>query len=467
MSQLPKFFGTAGARGIFPSKINPELMVKVGKAVTQFFGRSAFSIGYDARTTSRALGLALMSGVLSSGSSVVDIGLTPIGVLAWSVKKYRLGGGIYITASHNPPQYNGFKIYGKNGDEVTSSDEEILEEVIEKSTYADWSSVGSYSTLNPIDEYIHDLRSLLSSSVHRYKPKIILDTANGPTVLAAPKVLVDIGASVLVTNGNIDGRFPGRYPEPRPDVLEPLHPVLTASGYDALFAFDGDGDRLAVLTPTRGFVKQDRLIALLASRILMDRKGIVIVSVDCGNAVRRVVESLGGNLVLYKLGKIHEAFHVYGNAVMAAEPWKFIDPRWGLWIDGIYQAAYLTKLMIEEGRSLDQILREIPDFPQARYSIVVPEELKIEVFKELAETMKSLYSEKAVLTEIDGLRIDFEDSSWILVRASGTEPKIRLYAEATSTDKLKQLVDTVLNLLLKTLKTRCIEPLSIEKSFLS
>ncbi|MCS7098739.1 MAG: hypothetical protein RMH84_05670 [Sulfolobales archaeon] len=467
MSQLPKFFGTAGARGVFPSKINPELLVRVGKAVTHFFGRSVFSVGHDARTTSRALSLALMSGILSSGSSVVDIGLVPIGMLPWSVRKYRLSGGIYITASHNPPQYSGFKIFKKDGSEITSSEEEVFEEAMEKSTYADWSSVGSYTALNPIDEYVSDLKSSLGSPTPRYRPKIVLDTSNGPTVLAAPRVLVDMGASVLVTNGNIDGRFPGRYPEPRPDVLEPFRPVLAATGYDALFAFDGDGDRLAVLTPKYGFVKQDRLIALLASRVLMDRKGVVVISVDCGSAVRKIVESLGGGIVFYKLGKIHEAFQTHSNVVMAAEPWKFIDPRWGLWIDGIYQAAYIAKLMMEEGRSLDSILQEVPDFPQARYSVAVPEEMKIDVFRELAETMRSAYSEKAVITDIDGLRMDFEDSSWVLVRPSGTEPKIRLYAEAVSVERLRYLVDTTLSLLLKLLKARGAEPPAIERSFLA
>jgi len=463
---LPKLFGTSGVRGVFPERMNPELMVRVGRAIAQYFNRSPFSVGHDARTSSKALSFALISSLISSGASVVDLGLTPIGVLAWSIKRFNLGGGIYVTASHNPPQYNGFKVFKKGGVEVTTIDEVGIEEALDRAGYATWSEVGSYSNFSPIEDYINELESLLSVPYVKYKPRVVLDTANGPTVLVAPKVLTDIGASTLVINGNIDGRFPSRYPEPRPDVLEPLFPVLSAVGCDALFAFDGDGDRLSVVTPSRGFIKQDRVIALFAHRILSERKGVVVASVDCGNAVRRVVENSGGKLVLYKLGKTHEGFLKYGNTVLAAEPWKVIDPRWGLWIDGVYQAAYLTKLMMEEGKSMEQILNYIPDFPQARVSIVVPENLKTDIYWEVAEAMKSRHSEKAEITEIDGLRIDFEDSSWILIRPSGTEPKIRLYAEAMDLEGLKSLVDSVLSLLLRSLSARGVEPQSIERSIL-
>ncbi len=463
---MPRLFGTSGVRGVFPGRVNPELMTRVGRALASYFGRTSFSVGHDARTSSKALSFALVSGLLSSGSPVVDVGLVPIGALAWSVKKLGLGAGVYVTASHNPPQYNGFKVFRRGGVEVTTVDEVGIEEALESSSYAGWREVGAYDTLNPIDEYVSELTSLLIPESSRYRPRVILDTANGPAVLAAPRVVVDVGAYALVVNGNIDGRFPGRYPEPRPDVLEPLRPLVSTLGCDALFAFDGDGDRLSVVTPGRGFVKQDRVIALFARYALMERRGTVVVSVDCGNAVRRVVEEYGGKLALYRLGKTHEGFLKHGDAVLAAEPWKVIDPRWGLWSDGVYQAAYLTKLMIEEGRSLDKILLEIPDLPQARCSVEVPEELKLELFGELVETMKSLYSERATITEIDGLRLDFEDSSWILVRASGTEPKIRIYAEAAGFERLSLLVDTAMGTITKSLKTRGAKPVSVEKSLL-
>ncbi len=463
---MPRLFGTSGVRGVFPERVNPDLMTRIGRALAHYFGRSALSVGRDARTSSRALGLALASGLLSSGSSVVDVGLVPIGVLAWSVRRFKLRGGVYVTASHNPPPYNGFKVFREGGIEIAGVDEVGIEEALERSSYASWSEVGAYSTLDPVDEYVSELASLLSPGSARHKPRVVLDTANGPAVLTAPRVLTDLGTPAVVVNGNIDGRFPGRCPEPRPDVLEPLRPLLPALGCEVLFAFDGDGDRLSVVTAGRGFVKQDRVIALFARYALAERRGTVVVSVDCGSAVKRVVEEAGGKLVFHRLGKTHEGFLKYGDTVLTAEPWKVIDPRWGFWSDGAYQAAYLTKLMMEEGRSLDQMLQEVPDLPQARCSLEVPEDLKLEVFGELVESLRSLYSEKASLTEIDGLRLDFEDSSWILVRASGTEPKIRVYAEAGSFERLSSLVDTAMGVVVRSLKARGAKPLAVERSLL-
>lgn len=464
---MTRLFGTSGVRGVFPDKVNPELMVKAGTAVTQYFGKGSYGVGHDSRTTSKALSLALASGIIASGSSVVDVGLVPIGVFAWAIRYLRLRGGIYVTASHNPPQYNGFKIFKEGGIEITSNDEAGLEEAISRVTYVSWTDVGHYARADVIDEYVRNLEDFLQISLVRYRPKVILDTANGPVTIVAPRIMTDMKLPNIVINGNIDGRFPGRHPEPRPDVLEPLVPLLRASGYDVMFAFDGDGDRVSVVTPRQGFIKQDRIIALFAFHVLKDRKGTIVASVDCGNSVRKVVEDMGGKLVFYKLGKIHEGLLKYGNVVLAAEPWKVIDPRWGLWIDAVYQATYLVKLMVEEGKNMDQLLSDIPNYPQARYSVTVPEELKNDIFRDICEFLKAGAPEGAEIMEIDGIRINYEDGSWILVRPSGTEPKIRLYTEAPTPSKLRHIVDEFLKLVENSLATRGVKPGPVEGSILS
>jgi len=463
---MARLFGTSGVRGVFPEKVNPELMVGAGKAVAQYFGKGSYGVGHDARTTSKALCLALASGIMSSGSSVVDVGLVPIGVFAWSVRHLKLRGGVYVTASHNPPQYNGFKVFKEGGVEVTSEDEAGLEVAISRATYAGWADVGGYVKVEVVDDYVRSLEGFLQISSVRFRPRIVLDTANGPVSAVAPRVMTDMKIPNIVINGSIDGRFPGRHPEPRPDVLEPLVPLLRASGYDVMFAFDGDGDRLSIVTPRQGFVKQDRVIALFALHVLKDRKGTVVVSVDCGNSVKKVVEGMGGRLVLHKLGKTHEGLLRYGNVVLAAEPWKVIDPRWGPWIDAVYQAVYIAKLMMEEGKDMDQLLLDVPNYPQARYSVTVPEELKTDVFSDICSALKAKAPEGAEITEIDGTRVDYEDGSWILVRASGTEPKIRLYAESPELSRLKQIVDEFLGMVTRSLAARGAKPESVEGSLL-
>lgn len=460
---MPRLFGTSGIRGVFPGSVNPELALRLARALANYFGYGTCALGRDARLPSRPISLALASGLTASGCSVADLGLVHLAVVPWAVKRFKLGFGVYVTASHNPPQYCGAKVFREGGVETTVEDEASIESLLDRASYTSWDGVGSYSELNLLEQYVEDLEPLVRPQSVRRAPKLVVDVAHGPTALVAPRVLVDIGARTLVVNGDVDGRFPSRYPEPRPDVLEPYLPLLRSLDYDALLAFDGDGDRLAVVT-RRGFVKQDRVIALFTRYALQDRRGTVVVSVDCGSAVKEVVEAAGGRLVYYKLGKTHEGLLKYGDVVVAAEPWKVIDPRWGTWIDGVYQAAYLAKLMAEEGRDFEGLLEGIPDYPQARYSVVVPEEVKREVFSEVVDELRSRYSERARLTEVDGLRLDFEDGSWILVRASGTEPKVRIYAEARSTDRLRSLVDEALGLIERSLRRRGLKPESVEGS---
>jgi phosphomannomutase len=462
---VPRVFGTSGIRGVFPGVVNPELALRLSRALARYFNYGTCALGRDARLPSLPLSLALASGLTASRCSVVDLGLVHLAVVPWAVRRYRLGFGVYVTASHNPPQYCGVKVFREGGVEVTSEDEVAIESLLDAAGYGSWDEVGGYTELNALGEYVEELESVVRPGRVRRVPRVVLDVAHGPTALMAPRVLVDMGVRALVVNGNVDGRFPHRYPEPRPDVLEPYLPLLRALDYDAVLAFDGDGDRLAVVT-RRGFVKQDRVIALFARYVLQNRRGTVVVSVDCGGAVREVAEAYGGRLVYYRLGKTHEGLLRYGDAVLAAEPWKVIDPRWGTWIDGVYQAAYLAKVAAEEGRDFDGLLEGIPDYPQARYSVAVPEGVKLQVFSEVVEELRSRYSERATLTEVDGLRLDFDDGSWVLVRASGTEPKVRLYAEARTVDRLRSAVNEVLELIASSLSRRGLKPESVEGSLI-
>ncbi|MEM4856162.1 MAG: hypothetical protein QXW61_06045, partial [Sulfolobales archaeon] len=261
-----------------------------------------------------------------------------------------------------------------------------------------------------------------------------------------------------------DGRFPGREAEPRPDVLAPYLNAVKDLNVDVFLAHDGDGDRLAVVDPLEGFIKQDRLIALLFKYKLLEGGGKVVASIDCGNSVREVVERYGGELIISKLGKIHEALLSH-KAVIAAEPWKLIDPSWGYWIDSIYQAGLIVKMMIEEGKTLRQLMEDIPNYPQARYSIKVPTTLKLDLYRCLREYLEREAVGKATTTDIDGFRVDYYDGSWILVRPSGTEPKVRIYGEAKRAGKLKELLDNLLSVCSEFLHSKGVR-LEVDGSFI-
>ncbi len=461
---MGRLFGTAGIRGRYPDEVGPELAYRVALAVVTYVGARKVVVGGDGRTTTPVLKVSALAGVMAGGADAVDIGLTPMPVLPWAVRKLGGDAGIYITASHNPPTDNGIKVFSGEGREFFLREEDEVEKIIESGTWklAGWDTVGSLSSREVIQEYLEELTEKLMPERVRRVPKVLVDTANGAASLTTPKLIKRLGASVVTINSNIDGYFPGRYPEPRPDVLEPFIPASKAVGADAYLAHDGDGDRLAVIDPAEGFIKQDRVIALIAKYKLMERRGTVIVSIDCGNAVKDVVEELGGKLKVVKLGKIHEGLSEERDAVVAAEPWKLIDPSWGPWIDGAYQAGFIVKLMMEEGVTLRELMKDIPNYPQARYSVKVPKGLRDEVFEYVTRELLSKAPETAEVVTIDGLRINYGDKSWLLVRKSGTEPKIRIYGEHLRRAELERMVNWVLELIKGYLESKGLKVVGIE-----
>ncbi len=446
---MGRIFGTAGIRGRYLTEVTPELAFKLGSAVATVLKARKLCIGGDARLTTPLLKSMVSSGAMYVGCNVADAGLVPMPTLPWGIRWLKCDGGIYVTASHNPPTDNGFKVFNQDGRELTIEEENRVEDVLESGSWepTDWEHVGKYEIVpSVLREYIEELTTYLQPSKVKYVPKVLVDTANGAASQVTPKILKNLGAKVYTLNANIDGRFPGRIPEPRPDVLKPLIPIAKELRTDVFFAHDGDGDRLAIVDPEGGFIKQDRVLALIAYYKLSERKGTIVVSIDCGNAIKDVVEELGGKLIIVKLGKTHEGLVKYSNVVMAGEPWKLIDPSWGPWVDGIYQAALITKLMIEEGIGIAGLMSKVPNYPQARYSVRISKEVRDEIFKKLSDYVLHELPRKfkknisEVLT-IDGVRVNFEDRSWILIRKSGTEPKIRIYGEAIHVKELKEIVD--------------------------
>jgi len=468
-TKMKRLFGTAGIRGHYPDEINPKLIINVSSGVANYFQAKKAVIGGDCRLTTPILKLSAAIGLMSQGVDVIDINLTPLPVLAWSVREFGADIGLYITASHNPPEDNGVKVFKQNGVELFEREEIEIEKLINERklvAIANWKDTGTYMTeTNVIEHYINELHNLAIVTAPKIIPKVLIDCANGPASLITPKVLTSMGAKVVSINSHIDGRFSGRSPEPRPDTLEPFTKLAQKIGVDIFLAHDGDGDRLAVVDPQRGFIKQDRLIAFFAKRYLNEKKGTIVVSIDCGYAVREVVEEMGGKLVVTKLGKTHEKLVQLSDSLMAAEPWKLIDPSWGLWTDGIYQAVMITKIMMKEGLKLYDLLKTVPDYPQARCAIRVPKGVKEKLYDYLTQyILRKMPKPKEVLT-IDGMRVN-EENYWILIRKSGTESKVRIYCEAKTAKELKDLVTDLLIAAKRYLRKIDVEKFEIEKAIM-
>jgi len=452
-----KLFGTAGIRMKYPADLTPETALRIGNAVGRLKLSSKAYIVHDTRTTSPLISLLIGAGLMSSGIGVFLGGIAPTPVAAYEARKEK-AIGVSVTASHNPPDYNGVKLYDVEGYEFTRDLESRIEEMVDYPCYNDWNNVGALLEVrNVLRDYYDDLFNFIGEVKAKWKPIIVIDCANGSAYNVSPSIIRDLGAIPFTFNCNPDGFFPARTPEPRRDVLEKMLPTYSSINPAVIFAHDGDADRVAVLDPVKGFIRQDRLLAFYAKKILESRKGHVVVSIDTGFVVDEVVYEHGGSLERYMLGKTHERVKELGlkHVVMAGEPWKLIHTSWGPWVDVVLQVALLTKAILEWGKPISKLLddEKIPDYPWDRRSYFLePFSIRDIVFKELVEEVEHLLGEPLRVIEIDGYRFEYKDYSWILIRKSGTEPKIRIYVEAREKSRLREITEKTEDTLIKITK---------------
>ncbi|ASJ10262.1 phosphoglucosamine mutase [Thermococcus sp. P6] len=423
-----RLFGTAGIRGRLWEKVTPEMALRLGMAIgTYRSGRAV--VGRDGRTSSIMLRNALIAGLLASGMEVLDAGLIPTPALAWATREHG-DAGVMVTASHNPPTDNGIKVFNGDGTEFYVEQEGELEELYFSGNFrkAEWNEIKSLKPLDVVEDYIGTVLEFVD---HETKLKVLYDGANGAGSVLAPYLLREMGARVISVNAHPDGHFPGRKPEPRYENIAYLGRLARELGVDLVIAQDGDADRIAVFDERGNYVLEDSLIALFAKRYVEEAGGgTVVVSIDTGSRIDEVVEKAGGRVVRIPLGQPHDGIRNHG-AIFAAEPWKLVHPAFGPWIDSFVTMGLLIKMIDERGPLSRIIEEEIPRYYLTKKNVECPDELKEKVVeragKELAEKLEGEIRE--VLT-ISGYRFNLTDRSWVLVRPSGTEPKVRVVVEA-------------------------------------
>lgn len=439
---LSRLFGTSGIRGDVIEKVTPELALGVGLSLATSLGNEGgVAVGYDVRETSEMLEQALISGLMAGGCDVRRVGRTVTPVLAFTTRERGCGAGVMVTASHNPPQDNGIKCYGPGGMEYTSTEEEALERLIlaEGPRVARWEEVGRATEVYDASQrYIDKVMERIPPA--KRKIRVVVDCSNGTSGEITPIILSKLGYDVTTLNAQPDGHFPGRPPEPTPENLSTLCGVVDATGADLGIAHDGDADRFALVDEGGRVVKNDRVIALFAERTLQRRHGgRVATSVDTSFCVDEVVARAGGALERTRLGKTFELLRGEGRFVLASEPWKVIDPEWGPWGDGIYSSVVFTSMLDEEGGSVTDLLGHIPDYPQRRLSVPCPDGMKAGVMERVKDLLLGGEGALGAWT-FDGVRVNYHDDSWLLIRASGTVPSIKVYAEARTEERLNKLV---------------------------
>jgi phosphomannomutase len=348
-----------------------------------------------------------------------------------------------VTASHNPPEDNGMKCYSHEGREYVPEEEQILEQIIAQRQFADvaWDRVGTQvAAPDLVDIYAQRILDRVGSL--QRKLRVVVDCANGTTYNLTPLILSKLGCEVISLNAHPDGRFPGRPAEPSPEHLVTTCRFVRSLKADLGIAHDGDGDRLAVIDEKGRYVNNDTVLAFFARLLLAEKgPGRIITSVDTSSRIYIVARSSGGTVERTKLGKTHALLDEENRTSvrLCCEPWKIIDPAWGFWGDAVYAACRLVQALDQTKGAVSSLFRGIPENPQKRFFFRCPDELKGIAMTKIAQALTTQRDVSEVWT-FDGVRVNFSDESWILVRKSGTEGKIRIYCEGRSPKRLKQLV---------------------------
>ena len=443
-SNVPKLFGTSGIRGNVRNRVTEKFVLDLARAMsTMLANEGQVVVGSDYRTTSPELKATVLGGLLGGGIDVVDAGILPTPVLAFGIRAVGANAGMMVTASHNPPEDNGVKCYSHEGREYIPEEEQILERFIAERQFTDvpWDRVGTQiASLDLVDMYSQRILDRVGSL--RRKLRVVVDCANGTTYNLTPLILSKLGCEVISLNAHPDGRFPGRPAEPSPEhLVRACHSVRSLKA-DLGIAHDGDGDRLAVIDEKGRYVNNDTVLAFFARLLLAENgPGRIITSVDTSSRIYIVARSSGGTVERTRLGKTHALLDEENRRSirLCCEPWKIIDPAWGFWGDAVYAACRLVQSLDEAKGPVSSLFRGIPENPQKRFFFRCPDESKDVVMAKVAQGLTTQKDVSEVWT-FDGVRVNFRDESWILVRKSGTEGKIRIYCEGRTPKRLKQLV---------------------------
>jgi phosphoglucosamine mutase len=427
-----RLFGTSGIRGVANLEVTPSLAHQIGLSLAEKLGEGRVVIGCDTRTSSQMLASAMVSGVCSGGLDATILGMIPTPTLAYLSKALHARTGVMITASHNPPEYNGMKLFTEEGIAYNRKLQLQIEKAVrlEKFKMAYWSRIGRIEFADESERYI---KMITENVVLEKRWNVVVDPGCGAGSLIAPEVLRLLGCKVASINAQADGTFPGRRPEPSPENLTELSKIVRVLKADIGIAFDGDADRVVFIDERGVFLEQDRALGAFASHALEKRKGAIVVPVDTSLSVEETVRQGGGRLIRTKVGDVYIAYAVkkYG-AVFGGEPCgAWITPEFHLCPDGILHSALFLKALEQSGQKPSRFISKVPKYTLLRRKIACPEQFKQRAMAEIEERLSKYLSKSSKLIRVDGLGFQLEDG-WVLIRPSGTEPILRVTSEAAS-----------------------------------
>ncbi len=466
MSPKIPIFGTSGIRRVFSNYDNTEIMLTpqmaldVGLALgTYLKGDAVVVIAKDIRIPALPIEYAFISGVISTGCNVKNIGIVPTPTLAMSLKFLRADAGVMITASHNTPEYIGLKFWNPSGMGYIEEQEEDIERIYNEKDFIkiEWDGVGKVTTIDDINDiHIKDVinRVMFDGS----SLNVIVDPGNGSSCEIVPKLLHIYNCSMFIINGNMDGSFPGRLSEPSKENLTQLSKYINISEKGEIgIALDGDADRVVFIDEGGDIVDPIRLLALMAVDYLNRNKEkipkenrIVTTAVNSSSLLADALKPFDCKVIYTEVGdiKVAQALKEHNGFLGGETSGTYIWPSTHLGPDSIATIAKVLRMKAETGKELRELLKDIPEYPYYRSNfklkkdIPFTDEINQKIIDEIKELLGSQGKKLENINKMDGVRFDFNDG-WILIRRSGTSPYLRISGESSvdleSTKKINEL----------------------------
>ncbi|WP_432703638.1 phosphoglucosamine mutase [Methanothermobacter thermautotrophicus] len=439
---MKKLFGTFGVRRLANEVLTPEFASKLAAAYGSTV-EGKIAVGGDTRTSTVMIKNAVISGLLSSGCDVVDLGILPTPAVQYAVRKY-YDGGVIVTASHNPPQYNGIKFVDSDGIGIPDDLEEEIERIFFSEDFrrASWDKIGNL-TSNPsiIREYQDGVIARVDAeAIRRRKFRVVVDCGCGAASYTMPYILRRLGCQVIALNSQPDGFFPGRDPEPVPENLSELMETVRSTGADLGIAHDGDADRTICIDERGEFVLGDKTFALVEKRMLQEEGGgIIVTTVATSSAIYDIASENNGEVITTAVGdllvarKLKETDGLFGGE----ENGGLIFPDFVYGRDAALTAATILEIMAHEDRPLSELVSELPAYYSSKRKIECPDEIKGDVMDLVS---KMLADEEGVrdIDTTDGVKI-FSEAGWVIIRPSGTEPIFRCFAESETQEQADEM----------------------------
>ncbi|MEE8619724.1 MAG: phosphoglucosamine mutase [Dehalococcoidia bacterium] len=434
-----RLFGTSGIRGVVNQDLSPDFCRGVASAIgTALPPASTVCIATDTRISRDMIKEAVIAGLLSSDINIVDLGILPTPALALLTRESGFAAGIMVTASHNPPEFNGIKLFAENSLGYSQAQEAEIEKVYFDQEFRQ----GKRGTLEQgrdmKQRYLSFVQGKLSPTGSNHRLKIVVDPGNGAASKFASYIFVQMGLNVIPVNDEPDGHFPGRSPEPRADTLQGTIDFLRHHDADLAICFDGDADRV-VFCDKEGFLGFNEPIAFI-SRLAVKQTGKkrIATTVETGTLLDLAVQDLRAEVVRGRVGDVYVAHlaHELNAALGVEQVGVYIFPELGYYPDSIFASLFLLS-QLSDAREIRQFFQDIPRLSFEKVKIFCPNELKELVMTQVKEKTHIFTPDE--INTLDGLRLEFPDS-WMLIRASGTEPVIRVISESKSQAKTDELV---------------------------